>query len=204
MSQPLNMSKDRTPRAVFATVPLAAFALSACATASPPALPALSQLTASLGADRLAIAPSADAPAEVYSRIARGALRCWFGAEGSLKKTHVFQARVDPPAIGGSAEIVIQTRDTENPQHGSLRAYTIDIVPSGGGSHIEARNGRFAEQQANAMMDDVSRWASGKEGCSMVGTGGWNAGQPSPQPEPPASTSDKPKKSAPPKRQVKA
>lgn len=204
MPRPSIRVSSRTVRALHGPSCLAAILLAGCAGTTPPSLPALPQLTASLGADRLAIAPSADPPAEVYSRIARGALRCWFGPEGSLKKTHIFQARVDPPASGGSAEIVVQTRDAENPVYGSLRAYSIDIVPSGGGSLVETRNGRFPEQQANAMMDDVARWSGGKEGCSMVGTGGWTPGQPPATPEAPAAKTEKKPKPAPSKSQIKA
>jgi hypothetical protein len=38
------------------------------------------------------------------------------------------------------------------------------------------------------MKADVARWVSGQEGCSIVGTGGWQAG-----PQPPAI--DPPKES---------
>src|SRR5262245_64230864 len=50
-------------------------------------------------------------PTEVYALVAGGALRCWFGAGGPLKATHVFHAEAAPPAQGGAAEIVLHERD---------------------------------------------------------------------------------------------
>lgn len=143
----------------------------------------LAPLTASLGGSAPPVTQSADPPVDVYARVARGALRCWFGPEGSLKKTHVFHAKVEPPADGGAAEISIQTRETGS-THGVLLAYAIAIAPAPSGSLIEARNFRFTDDQANLMTQDVSRWVSGKEDCSMVGTGGWAAGSSGAAPAP--------------------
>ncbi|MGE0698371.1 MAG: hypothetical protein AB7O57_04680 [Hyphomicrobiaceae bacterium] len=146
-------------------------------------------ITASLGAESLAIPPSPDTPAEVYSRVARGALKCWFGPDGSLKRTHVFHARVDPPSSGGTAEIGVSTRDpvSGSSSQGSLRAFRVGIAPNGGsGSLVEAQNVRFPEEQARLMSADITRWVAGQEGCSVVGTGGWTAGPGAEQPAEPA------------------
>jgi hypothetical protein len=151
----------------------------------------LSPLTSSLGGAPLPVSQSADAPVDVYARVARGALKCWFGPEGSLKKTHVFHAKAESPTAGGAAEIDIHTRETGS-NHGVLRAYGITIAPASGGSLVEAQNFRFPEEQANLMTADVSRWVRGKEGCSIVGTGGWAAG-PAPDPATVAKVSGKPK-----------
>lgn len=152
--------------------------------------------TASVGPATSA-SSSVEAPAEVYSRIARGALRCWFGPEGSLKKTHVFHAKVDPPSEGGAAEIGVHTRETGS-NHGVLRALTVTIARSGDGSLVETRNARFAEPQANQMIADVSRWIEGKDDCSIVGTGGWSATKPPPAPSKSEATA-KPTKAPPPR-----
>ena len=135
----------------------------------------LQELTASLAAGEPAIGPSSDPPVEVYSRVARGALKCWFGPDGSLKATHVFHARVDPPSAGGAAEIAVHTREAGS-NHGVLRAYGILIRPAGEGSAIEIQNVRFPDRDAELMRADVAHWIAGKEGCAIVGTGGWNAG----------------------------
>ncbi|MGE0766412.1 MAG: hypothetical protein AB7L90_08110 [Hyphomicrobiaceae bacterium] len=129
-----------------------------------------------------------DPPVDVYARIARGALKCWFGPEGSLKKTYVFHAKVDPPSAGKGAEIAVHTR-TEGSSHGVLRAFAIAITPAGSGSIVEAQNIRFERSQAQLMIADVGRWSTGDEDCSVVGTGGWNpaAGQ-SPGTVPPPGT----------------
>jgi hypothetical protein len=128
---------------------------------------------------------SADSPVEVYSRVARGALKCWFGPEGSLKKTHVFHATVEPPDKGGAADIGVHTREAGS-SHGVFRAFVVTITPSGSGSLIEAQNVRFPEPQAAIMFADVNRWASGKGECGIVGIGGWDAAQP-PLPPPEGS-----------------
>lgn len=163
----------------------AACALAGGCASNPLSLP---PLPASLGVEAAAVSVSSDPPIEVYARIARGALKCWFGAEGSLKKTHVFHAKVDPPSAGGAAEIAVHTRDSDSGKagHAALRAYRVDITTAAGGSHIEAQNVRFPEAQGADMNRDVSRWAAGGEGCSVLGTGGWAAAAPpSAPPEPP-------------------
>lgn len=140
----------------------------------------LPQLTQSLGGDAptSALTTSTDPPSDVYGRIARGALKCWFGPQGSLKATHAFHARVDAPSEGGQAEIVVHTRDTDKPQHGALRAYRIIIAPTPAGSLVEAQNVRFPEALGATLTSDVKGWIEGKEGCSGVGTGGWDAKAP--------------------------
>jgi hypothetical protein len=120
---------------------------------------------------------NADPPIEVYARVARGALKCWFGTEGSLKKTHVFHAKADSPTAATPIEIAVNTRE-EGTSHGVLRAFAISITPSGSGSLVESKNIRFPAPQAEIMIADVGRWTSGKDDCSVVGTGGWNAATP--------------------------
>jgi len=147
-------------------------------TAVPLTLPAT---TAALTPSPHPVLPRSESPVEVYSRVARGALRCWFGPEGSLKKTHVFHAKVEPPANGGTADIGVHTREAGS-SHGVLRAFGVTITPSESGSVVEAQNFRFPDPQATIMIADVRRWASGKDECSIVGTGGWDAAQPPPPP----------------------
>jgi hypothetical protein len=139
--------------------------------------PALKTLTNSLGPGVSPTVTSADPPIEVYARVARGALKCWFGPEGSLKKTHVFHAKADSPTDGTPIEIAVHTRDEET-SRGVLRAFAISITPSGSGSLVESKNIRFPTAQADLMVADVGRWTSGKDDCSVVGTGGWAAGAP--------------------------
>ena len=153
----------------------------------------LKSVTSTLAPAQSPVSTSTDPPVEVYARIARGALRCWFGPEGSLKKTHVFHAKVDSPTTGNAAEIAVHTR-VEGSSHGVLRAFAITIAPSGSGSVIEAQNHRFPAEQAELMIADVGRWVAGKDDCSVVGTGGWNAAAPaagSATTDPPASASTK-------------
>ncbi|MFM9940414.1 MAG: hypothetical protein ACKVP7_13065 [Hyphomicrobiaceae bacterium] len=114
-------------------------------------------------------------PVEIYSRIAKGALNCWFGPQGSLKRTHVFHADVSPPSAGGAAEIVIHERDMAAASPRSLRFYRISITPAGEGSTVQIENLRFPEAVAKDLVADVVRWAGGGTECSVIGVGGWNA-----------------------------
>ena len=90
-------------------------------------------------------------PIEIYSRIARGALRCWFGTQGSLKKTHVFHADVAPPTTGSGAEIAIYERDKSGQSPRSIRAFRIAIAVSGNGSHVQPENFRMPENIAREI-----------------------------------------------------
>ncbi len=102
---------------------------------------------------------------EIYSRVAGGALRCWFGPAGGLKKTHVFHADAVPPSQGGTAEIVLHERDGDAPSPRSLRAYRMKIEPGGNGSIVTLENLRLAEPLALEMAGDVGRWGGGDEAC---------------------------------------
>ena len=145
----------------------------------------LPPVTAALGNVSVPTSQSDDPPVEVYARIARGALKCWFGPEGSLKQTHVFHAKADPPSAGGAAEIGVHTRETGS-SHGVLKAFGVTIAPAAGGTLVEAQNVRFPDGQSQLMIQDVGRWVAGEDSCSIVGTGGWQAGQPQAQVAAPA------------------
>ena len=139
-----------------------------CETASLPTLPA------TLGIPVTSVS-LAEPPVEVYSRIAKHALHCWFGLQGSLKRTHIFHADVAPPEAGGGAEITISERDPAAQTPRNFRAYRIQIAAAGGGSSLTTENYRMPQPTAEAMGADIGRWVQGKEGCSVVGVGGWGA-----------------------------
>lgn len=128
------------------------------------------------------------APTEVYARVARGAMACWFGTDGPLKKSYIYHAEAEPPSRGGKAEIVIHEidRTSENPR--GLRAYRIAIVPSGEISSLAVENLKLPEALAASMEKDVRRWAAGGIGCTDTemqwGTGAPPAAlEPSKKPE---------------------
>ena len=56
----------------------------------------------------MALEQGAGSATEIYSRIATGAMGCWFGASGPLKKDYIYHADADAPSRGGKAEIVQQ------------------------------------------------------------------------------------------------
>jgi hypothetical protein len=112
------------------------------------------------------------APTDVYARVARGAMACWFGTGGPLKAQYIYHAQARPASQGGTAEIVIHEidRTSENPR--GLRAYRIVIKPSGDVSALAIENLKLPEPLAASMKKDVHRWAAGAIGCTEA-DGGW-------------------------------
>lgn len=137
-----------------------------CSGALPPALPPLPQITGALTES-----PVVGPPVEVYARVARGAMACWFGTAGPLKAKYVYHAEVQPPAQGGRAEIVIHERDrtSENPR--GLRAFRIAIAPDGEASSLTVETLKLPGPLAKSMQKDVRRWAAGAIGCSGADPG---------------------------------
>jgi hypothetical protein len=126
-------------------------------------------------------------PTDVYTRIARGVLTCWFGAAGPLKTTHIYHAAADPASKGGKSEIEIFQKDPTASDPRSLRAYRVAILPSGSTAKVEVENIKIAEPLASRLGADVLRWSKAEGGCgdSPV-TGGWAAHELAPAPEPSA------------------
>jgi hypothetical protein len=117
-------------------------------------------------------------PTEVYTRIARGVLTCWFGASGPLKAAFIYHADAQPASKGGSSEIKILTRDSDAEDPRALRAYRVLIAPSENKTRVEIENVRIPEPLAARLKQDVERWASDEAGCGEAPvTGGWTAEQ---------------------------
>ncbi len=115
-------------------------------------------------------------PTEVYTRLARGVLTCWFGADGPLKAAYIYHAQADPASKGGRAQIRIMTRDHEASDPRALRAYLIAISPGEGSTKVEVENRRLPEHMAVRLKEDVDRWATGIDGCGEGPvTAGWSA-----------------------------
>jgi hypothetical protein len=114
-------------------------AMAACAAGCAPAnAPTLTAGTAPIETGAIVYAPSGHAPVdtaisvqctptEVYSLIARGALGCWFAANGPLKATHVFHADAAPPSRGGRAEILLYERDASLSDRRGARGSTLAL-----------------------------------------------------------------------------
>lgn len=144
-----------------------------CSGNSPPSLPSLPQLTGTVTE-----APIVGSPTEVYERVARGALTCWFGATGPLKAAYVYHAEAEPPGKGGKAEIVIHERDrlSDNPK--GPKAYRIAITPENESTTLLFENLKLPEPMAKAMEADARRWGAGAFGCSDMEAGGWSENKP--------------------------
>lgn len=130
--------------------------------------------------------PVAGSPTDIYTRVARGVLNCWFGASGPLKSGYIYHAEAAPPSKGGRSEIVIRVRDKAAADPRSLRAYRVLIAAGDTGSLMEIENVTISEPLASSLSADVRRWAQEQEGCSVAPT----AAAP-----PPAATHSPPAKS---------
>jgi hypothetical protein len=110
---------------------------------------------------------------DIYSRLASGAMKCWFAVGGPLKKDYVYHATADPASRGGKAQIVIHERDTTQPNPRGLKSYVVNIEPTGENSAtVRAENLKMTDAFAGAMTNDVARWTKGEDGCSQ-GVAGW-------------------------------
>lgn len=134
-------------------------------------------------------------PTEIYTRVARGVLTCWFGADGPLKARYIYHAEAEPASKGGSSEIKIMTRDAEADDPRALRAYRIVILPSDGKTKLEIENARLPDPLAASLKSDVERWSRDEPGCGQGPvTAGWTAEPATETKAPKSKEKDKTKK----------
>ncbi len=100
-------------------------------------------------------------PTEVYALVARGALGCWFAANGPLKATHIFHADAAPPAHGGGAEIVLHERDASVRDQRGARVFRVALAGAPGGTHVGITVIKVAPALAELMVRDVEVWGRG-------------------------------------------
>jgi hypothetical protein len=103
--------------------------------------------------------------AEAYTRIARGAMSCWFGTRGRLARSHLFHADADPPARGGAVEITIHERAFDQPKPLGYKAFRVSLKKGAEHTHIEVENLRLPDAVAQPMRSEVFAWAGGANGC---------------------------------------
>lgn len=106
--------------------------------------------------------PAVGTPTEVYTRVARGALLCWFGGNGPLKGTYVYFADAAPPSKGGRAEISIHAREDQASPRGN-RVYHISIAPESDRAVMTIENIRLPDALAQQLQEDAQRWAASEE-----------------------------------------
>lgn len=158
-----------------------------CSGLSLPAIESIGSGEATPGETKAEAAPKSDtqplmisasavgSPTEVYTRLARGVLTCWFGADGPLKKSYIYHAQADPASKGGNSRIRIMTRDHEADDPRALRAYMVQISPGDGRTKVEVENRRLPAHLADALKKDIERWATGEDGCGEAPvTAGWS------------------------------
>ncbi len=103
-------------------------------------------------------------PTEVYTRVARGALTCWFGAAGPLKSRYIYHADADPPSKGGRSEIVIFEKDAAADDPRSVRVYRLLISTVDEKTKLEIENLKISEPLAARLKGDIDRWAGERGG----------------------------------------
>ena len=154
--------------------------LAGCSGAALPELPSLATDTTSTGGKTVV----EDSPTDIYARIARGAMACWFGTAGPLKANYIYHASAEPPSKGGNANIVIRERDKGSNNTGGLRAFRVSVTPvDDESSELVVENLKLPGPQAKSMTADVRRWATGAIGCSKANAAGEWDPQPSKAPE---------------------
>jgi len=161
----------RPPAMMLAVV--LAIGAGACSSANLPQLPAGSAPveTGAVGGGVAEAVPietttiAQGTPTEVYALVAGGALRCWFGAGGPLKASHVFHAEAAPPADGGAAEIVVHERDPALRDQRGARAFRVAFMGNPGGVRVGITAIKVAAPLSELMARDVVVWASGGAGC---------------------------------------
>ncbi len=143
--------------------------------------------------------PPAGSATELYTKVARGAVACWFGANGPLKKDYIYHAEADAPSRGGKAEITIHSRDPSNPNPRGPKAYLIKIDPKDEANAVIAtENLKMSGPVAAMMSSDVNRWSRGDTACAGKSTAaGWTPeAPPAPALAPAKPDPKKPKKKA--------
>lgn len=126
-----------------------------------PALPPLPQASETSDARRVA-----GSVTEVYTRVAQRAMRCWFGADGGLKQSHIFHADLAPPSRGEVAEIVIHELDRIESQSWGRRAFRVILGPADGQTSLEVENIAMPAELARRMQADVFDWAEARDACA--------------------------------------
>ena len=111
------------------------------------------------------VKPPVGSSTEVYTRVARGALTCWMGGHGGMRKTHLFQADAKPRSKGGAAQSDIHERLKGKPNVPGRRIFAVSITPVGEGASVTAETLGLPQEQGEAMFADVERWAAAEEGC---------------------------------------
>lgn len=163
------------PQLNLVTALLATALLAGCAGGGAQIQPLTVQETPTVGALPEPAAIAIDGPVgsatELYSRVARGAMSCWFAVGGPLKKDYIYHATADAPSRGGKAEIVIHRRDPTQPNPRGAKSYLVEIEPKGdSAATIKTENLKMPDTFATAMTDDVTRWSKGDQGCAGAST----------------------------------
>jgi hypothetical protein len=107
--------------------------------------------------------------AESYSRLAGGLLKCWFGADGPLRASHIFHGEL-PAAPGAGSEIILHERDPTQPNPRGTKAMRIAIVRDGDDrSTITFEAPRLKPEIATAIVTDANAWLRANEVACSAG-----------------------------------
>ena len=155
-------------KARLAVSSIAAAILAGCSSTSP-SLPSVAMPDVAAITPKLAPADAprpVGAPTEIYTRVGRGILTCWFSPSGPLKPAYIYNADAQPPSKGGASVISIHKRDREATDPRSIRAWKLAIIPDPEGTKVEIENFKLPPEIAEPLARDARRWAAGEENCS--------------------------------------
>lgn len=171
-------SAPKLPTLSLPTAPSVEAASEAAAT-RPPSAPGAAQETGTVVDQTGGQGGSAT---DIYSRVATGAMKCWFTVGGPLKTDYVYHATAAPPSRGGKAQILIHRRDATQANPRGPKAYLVDIDPTGEASAtVRVENMKMTDAFATAMTGDITRWTKGESGCSpSSAVAGWTPSAPQP------------------------
>jgi hypothetical protein len=114
-----------------------------------------------------AVAEVPTGPTTVYSRIAAGAVSCWFGPKGRLDRSFVWHGKADPEAKGSRAEVAVHERIEDNKR--GTKVFWVTITPKGEGATVLVENAKLPDPMARRMADEAHHWARGGQGCDHDG-----------------------------------
>lgn len=99
-------------------------------------------------------------PILVYTRLARGMRRCWFGNGGIFQEQYLFRATVPPPGTSTEAKIGIYTKNSK----GRLGRFVVQIglKQYGEETQIDIVSRTFPEEAEQVLYSRLKDWARRK------------------------------------------
>lgn len=111
--------------------------------------------------------PNEEPPATVYTKVSAQIKNCWLDPIATKLPDHIFNATVDDKSRAPLIEIAEITPD------GGRGPVAYGVLFTGGQDDpngIRTQNFRLPYDRAQALTDDIRRWAHGQMGCGRAGS----------------------------------